>query len=211
MMRLQATEFDSATALVVVSQQMPEVDIKAYAKQFHGGREFREVSQGPQLRRRVRVGTGSRTNVTREGYVYYASDGNGRIKIGFSANPWSRVKENFTWCPGMKLLGTERGTVRLEQQRHVEFEEDHLALEWFKTSDRLMKLIHSLPVNAGMRHVVHPKRAQSFRDYNQRPEQCPHCGGLLNVNGSAASETLGSGQRRASASGLEPRNRPNPG
>ena len=79
-----------------------------------------------------------------EGYVYYCWDNNGRVKIGFSKNPWSRCKESQTWNPDMQLVAVERGNRQLEKQRHKQFWEDHLALEWFKRSDKLMKWMDGL-------------------------------------------------------------------
>ena len=105
---------------------MPEIDLKKYAQQFHS-----DWSAPPK-------------GINREGYVYYCGDGEGRIKIGFSKNPWSRLRECMTWNPSMRLLATERGPMRLEGQRHKEFSEYHLALEWFKYEGRLKELIEEL-------------------------------------------------------------------
>lgn len=86
-----------------------------------------------------------------KGYVYYAGDGNGRIKIGFSTNPWSRVKEMRCANPSIEILITEKSEdgYEVERQRHEEFKEYHLALEWFRSGERLVEHINKLRISAG--------------------------------------------------------------
>ncbi len=86
-----------------------------------------------------------------KGYVYYAGDGNGRIKIGFSANPWSRVKEMRCANPFIEILITEKTEDGYEEERkrHEEFKEFHLVLEWFWAGQRLLDHVNGLRIRAG--------------------------------------------------------------
>lgn len=80
----------------------------------------------------------------RKGYVYYASSQDGKfVKIGFSKNPWSRVKEASVW--GITtLVATEKGKFSLEHQRHEEFKDLRLDGEWFKFEGKLKEHIDLL-------------------------------------------------------------------
>lgn len=86
----------------------------------------------------------------KKGYVYYAGDGNGRIKIGQSSNPWSRIAEMRCANPSIEVLATEKSedVYKLERQRHEQFKDEHLALEWFKASDNLLGHIKTLKDNS---------------------------------------------------------------
>ena len=86
----------------------------------------------------------------RKGYVYYACDGHGRIKIGFSKNPWARMSEARRFNPSIKIVAVEKddgssdGGGCLEHRRHQQFKTLHLALEWFKADEELWKWIDTL-------------------------------------------------------------------
>lgn len=70
-------------------------------------------------------------------WVYYCDDGRGRIKIGYSLNPWQRVAEFQTINPEIAMVVTESGDRDLERLRHEQFHEEHIAGEWFLRSERL--------------------------------------------------------------------------
>lgn len=75
------------------------------------------------------------------GFVYYCDDGRDRIKIGYSMNPVSRLREFKTVNPEIEMVFRERhkefeGT-ELESRRHEQFKDDHIAGEWFHRSERL--------------------------------------------------------------------------
>jgi len=135
------------------------VDIKEYARNFHDrgktghGDDVSHVESKDVASSKVPVVKPVYTYVPRtaKGYVYYAWDGNGRIKIGFSANPWSRVKEMRCANPSIEVLITERTDdgYELERKRHEEFKEYHLALEWFRTGERLLDHVNALRIGAG--------------------------------------------------------------
>jgi hypothetical protein len=71
-------------------------------------------------------------------WVYYVDDDRGRIKIGYSLNPWNRIKEFQTVNPEAEINVMESVESRdVEWIRHRQFEKEHLAGEWFQKSDRL--------------------------------------------------------------------------
>ena len=82
----------------------------------------------------------------KKGYVYYAGDGHGRVKIGQSLNPWSRVSEMRCGNPSIEILVVEKSdnVFALEKERHEQFKDDHLALEWYRASESLMRWIGNL-------------------------------------------------------------------
>jgi len=163
-----------ATIFVVVS-----FDLKAYARHFHkspaqqhqmpvkeeGKITWRDIpardvaidkldyKDQPTVIKKIVQETVVPAWVPRKskGYVYYAGDGNGRIKIGFSGNPWSRVKEMRCANPFIEILITEKTDdgYELERKRHEEFKEYHLALEWFRTGERLLDHVNALRIGAG--------------------------------------------------------------
>lgn len=77
------------------------------------------------------------------GYVYYAVCGQ-RVKIGFSMNPWSRVREIARSMKGTKLVTYERGTYAREKFRHRQFEEFNIHGEWFYLSKELSDHINNI-------------------------------------------------------------------
>lgn len=86
---------------------------------------------------------------SRKGYVYYAKTPNGReVKIGFSANPWSRILELAAARPGIEIIATESTTFATEQLRHKEFSNLHVGGEWFKFDEPLRSFVKSLKLNA---------------------------------------------------------------
>lgn len=119
------------------------IDIKSYGRMFHnseGGSETARKAREALKADKYSLPTIPQVPppiVWREGYVYYATDGQDRVKIGFSANPWSRVAEQRTFNPDIKLLATEKGSQLTERERQEQFKSDHLVLEWFKMSDAL--------------------------------------------------------------------------
>jgi len=142
------------------------VDLKEYARNFHSrektghgddvaGAKSKDFVTSPVQPRETppkkEPPTPAYVPRTVKGYVYYAWDGNGRIKIGFSANPWSRVKEMRCANPSIEVLITERSDdgYELELKRHEEFKEYHLALEWFRLGERLLDHVNALRIGAG--------------------------------------------------------------
>lgn len=82
----------------------------------------------------------------KQGYIYYCSNGNGRIKIGFSANhPDKRIEAGRTWCLEIQLMAFERGTKKTERARHTQFRDEHIDREWFALTPRLEQFIKNIP------------------------------------------------------------------
>lgn len=115
------------------------------------------------------------------GFVYYCDDGRDRIKIGYSLNPRSRLREFKTVNPEIELVLIERyrgiDGRELEQKRHEQFQDDRIAGEWFHRSQRLDEWIgfHQalLKVRWSVQHQwawasVYPRDAQVvFNIYNE--------------------------------------------
>lgn len=79
----------------------------------------------------------SKTN--NETYVYFiVSNQFNFCKIGFSANPTSRLKEIQTGCPfDLSIAGIIKGSKKREKEFHEMFKEYRTHGEWFKTNGKL--------------------------------------------------------------------------
>lgn len=95
-------------------------------------------------------------------WVYYCDDGRGRIKIGYSLNPWKREAEFKTVNPELEMVVIETAGGRtLEQRRHIQFEKEHIGGEWFLKSDRLADWIDFLTTLSGIEFALeHHRRAK---------------------------------------------------
>lgn len=83
---------------------------------------------------------------TREGFVYYAVVQD-RVKIGFSKNPWARIKEQRTAAPSMQLAAIESAQFHQEAERHQQFASLHIEREWFRFEGALREHIERLRIN----------------------------------------------------------------
>jgi hypothetical protein len=84
----------------------------------------------------------SATNTTM-GYVYYAGTKTGdKIRIGWSKNPWARIKERQKSNPDIVLIGTEQGTMDLKIARLISFKA--IDSEWVTANADLINHINSL-------------------------------------------------------------------
>lgn len=71
------------------------------------------------------------------GFVYFIGCGE-FIKIGFSSRPLDRLRELQTSHPDeLEILGTIKGTRKLEFRLHKRFADLRERGEWFQTSDAL--------------------------------------------------------------------------
>jgi len=77
------------------------------------------------------------------GYIYFIGDpSSDTIKIGYSKNPWARVKDLQTGrTDKLAVVATVRTTDVSERRIHALFSEEHQAGEWFKVSPRIQRLI----------------------------------------------------------------------
>lgn len=94
-----------------------------------------------------------KTKVTRyknkyPGFVYFIQGENGgAIKIGFSKNPDSRLRELQTSYPDMlKILCLVPGSYKAEKEYHENFKDIRLNGEWFKPTKELLKEIEELKI-----------------------------------------------------------------
>lgn len=80
-----------------------------------------------------------------EGYVYIIGTTYQKpVKIGFSANPWSRLKEITANHPEpLEILLTIRGEKRLESLLQKELREFRVKNEWFQLNPELVQLFLS--------------------------------------------------------------------
>lgn len=85
------------------------------------------------------------------GYVYFIQGlCGGAIKIGYSKNPTSRLKELQTGYPDtLTILYMLRGSGQVENFLHNKFEHLRLKGEWFKPDKDLIKYINELKNIAG--------------------------------------------------------------
>lgn len=103
--------------------------------------EFERRENGRERVRRHRAGE---TNL-QNGYVYYAMARKSQeMKIGFSQNPWARMKEFSAARPGLKIVATEKTTAATERVRHEQFEELRISGEWFKFEEPLISFVNSI-------------------------------------------------------------------
>ncbi len=96
-------------------------------------------------------------------WVYYCDDGRDRIKIGYSVNPSSRLAEFRTVNPEIEMVLRERSIKHdgreLEQKRHEQFREEHIAGEWYRRSDRLSEWIGFVQAISRLRWSIANKMA----------------------------------------------------
>lgn len=82
---------------------------------------------------------------TKPGYVYYAlCESKEKIKIGFSANPWARIKELDGDYEGVVLIAMEKGTYATETERHTQFSKFWVEREWFRFEGELKDYVVKL-------------------------------------------------------------------
>lgn len=89
--------------------------------------------------------------------VYFATDGNGRVKIGLSVDPEGRLRGLQTGSGArITLIGSFKGSFSVEKALHERFASRRLVGEWFRSDpgflDEIADLIASQP------RVARPKR-----------------------------------------------------
>ena len=111
------------------------------------------------------------------GYVYYVADrsnfvaGRSRIKIGFSSNPWARIKELRTAVPGLEILATEAGNFDMEVALHNKFNHLRGEGEWFLSTPELMDYVAKLRSNYVASTTVATNRTEQNRTEQNRTEK----------------------------------------
>lgn len=111
---------------------------------------------------------GATGGVHGNGYVYYAADGSGLCKIGFSVNPWARISEHRVANPAIELVVIERGDLFFEGERHKQFAalraDVNGSREWFKLEGSLRTHIEELLRRSGKE----PKATTALRSTTKR-------------------------------------------
>lgn len=79
------------------------------------------------------------------GYVYFVGGATGDVKIGYSRNPWARIKELQTANPEkLSVVATIRTTEVSERRVPELFERERVNGEWFKRSPVIVKAIKAI-------------------------------------------------------------------
>lgn len=98
---------------------------------------------GSRVARRLRVRPQARTG--RQGTVYFIGDGEGRVKIGYTAGSAAeRMKDLQTGSPQrLRLLATQPGSMRDERALHRRFAHARIRQdgEWFRATPGLRRHI----------------------------------------------------------------------
>lgn len=77
-------------------------------------------------------------------YIYFIRPigADGRIKIGCSYKPVSRLLALSFWSPfKLEIVGVGRGSFDVERLLHDHFADDRLHSEWFRSSPELLAVI----------------------------------------------------------------------
>lgn len=82
-------------------------------------------------------------NYDSNGYVYFAGNKE-RIKIGFSHNPWARIRELKTAFPEMEIIATLKNTKEYENELHNKFKHLNISREWFKREKEIDDFINTV-------------------------------------------------------------------
>jgi len=93
----------------------------------------------------------------RKGYVYFlrAEEGVGRVKIGYSTAPESRLKAMADWSPvKLSLVYQEDGGELLEKALHRHFADCRVHGEWFSPTPRLLAFIDQLQHGATISDLI---------------------------------------------------------
>jgi hypothetical protein len=105
-----------------------------------------QIKQGPRTARPIKV--------------YYISDGNGLVKIGFSSAPGRRLSSLAAGNPNWCILAIEPATILTEDLRREQFKDEWVCNEWHKLSTRLKDWIAF--INAVARIAVANKRPRKL-------------------------------------------------
>jgi hypothetical protein len=82
------------------------------------------------------------------GYVYFIGDpASGTVKIGYSKNPWARVRDIQTGrTDRVAVVATVRTTDVSESAIHALFADERQSGEWFRVSERIQAVIDEVKV-----------------------------------------------------------------
>lgn len=98
------------------------------------------LTRNPQLKAIIQQKKGNTEEGNPKGYVYFIESGH-QVKIGYSANPWSRVKDiRSEEHPEPVLIASFKATIQEEKLVHALFEGDRNQGEWFTGTTVLLLL-----------------------------------------------------------------------
>ncbi|MGI9570457.1 MAG: Lin1244/Lin1753 domain-containing protein [Desulfobulbia bacterium] len=98
------------------------------------------LTRNPKLKTIIQEEKGKTGEGVAKGYVYFIESGE-QIKIGYSANPWSRVKDiRSDDHRNPALLAQFKGTIQDEKIVHRLFATENVEGEWFKSTP-ILKLV----------------------------------------------------------------------
>lgn len=132
---------EQKTALALEKFQSP--DLTSRTPDFEGRRIRKVVGGYVILNYEFYRNNCERSDSSDTGYVYYVLDAN-EIKIGFSTNPWARIKELRVARPNATVVATERGNRTTEILRHEQFAKHRLKGEWFTFHNEIKVFVESL-------------------------------------------------------------------
>lgn len=100
------------------------------------------------------IATGSTGGIRRsapKSMIYFiAADEVARVKIGWSIDPVSRLKELQTGCPvALRIVAAVPGTYSMEQQLHVDFAKFRSHGEWFAMVPEILHRIAEMLASGG--------------------------------------------------------------
>jgi hypothetical protein len=88
------------------------------------------------------------TNISGDyrGYIYFIGEkGGNTIKIGYSKNPWARVKDFQIGSPvKLSVIATVRTTEISEVHVHDLFKDQNIGGEWYRISDEISLIINKI-------------------------------------------------------------------
>lgn len=98
------------------------------------------------------------------GYVYFIFVSSGKVKIGFSKNPHSRIRSLQTAIESeIRSIMIVPGTLHEEQELHAQFFTERIRGEWFEATQRIVNvaLNSALAGRVLISAVAFPVRAKS--------------------------------------------------
>ncbi len=124
---------------------------------FRKWMSWQTMSDAERKRRTRAITAGGEEATGRMGYVY-AMTANGRIKIGWSRNPWARFAQirNSSGDPDATAIGHWAGTERDEAALHSVVATHRAAGEWFEDVPEVRVAIANRMAASGSSQVVAP-------------------------------------------------------
>ncbi|MEH2501217.1 hypothetical protein V1290_000028 [Bradyrhizobium sp. AZCC 1578] len=92
--------------------------------------------------------------------IYFISNGNGAIKIGFTSDLEQRLSAFRTTMPTLEVIGTMEGSRGHERTLHNELSSSRLTGEWFSDCEHVRKVIDEA-IKYGV-HEWKPERSNKY-------------------------------------------------